>query len=129
MARLCRTVLFLVSCARLAMNPIQPIQFQNFQAGSHESVSPSPDSLISKTFEYPSMFKVQLHPPCTVKNTNLDRTASTRSHVTRRSLIGCPAPVPRFLNVPEESVSSDEELYTPFERCNMSAPPVLQEST
>jgi len=72
---LCRTVLFLVSCPRLAMNPTQPIQFQNFQ--------------------------VQLHPPCTVKNT--------------------------FLNVPEESVSSDEELYTPFERCNMSAPPVLQD--
>lgn len=46
-------------------------------------------------------FKVQLHPPCTVKNT--------------------------FLNVPEENVSSDEELYTPFERCNMSAPPVLQD--
>jgi hypothetical protein len=36
--------------------------------------------------------------------------------------------VPRFLNVPEENVSSDEELYTPFERCNMSAPPVLQDS-
>ena len=34
----------------------------------------------------------------------------------------------RFLNVPEENVSSDEELYTPFERCNMSAPPVLQDS-
>ena len=35
----------------------------------------------------------------------------------------------RFLNVPEENVSSDEELYTPFERCNMSAPPVLQDSS
>ncbi|CAK8986895.1 unnamed protein product, partial [Durusdinium trenchii] len=47
-------------------------------------------------------FQVQLHhPPCTVKNT--------------------------FLNVAEENVSSDEELYTPFERCNMSAPPVLQD--
>mmetsp|Transcript_16605 Transcript_16605/g.31388 ORF Transcript_16605/g.31388 Transcript_16605/m.31388 type:complete len:391 (-) Transcript_16605:343-1515(-) len=46
-------------------------------------------------------FKVQLHPPCTVKNT--------------------------FLNVPEENESSDDELYTPFERCNMSAPPVLQD--
>ncbi|CAJ1403833.1 unnamed protein product [Effrenium voratum] len=45
-------------------------------------------------------FKVQLHPQCTVKNT--------------------------FLNV-EDNVSSDEELYTPFERCNMSAPPVLQD--
>ena len=33
----------------------------------------------------------------------------------------------RFLNVPEDNVSSDEELYTPFERCNMSAPPVLQD--
>jgi len=46
-------------------------------------------------------FKVQFPPSCTVKNT--------------------------FLNVPEENVSSDEELYTPFERCNMSAPPVLQD--
>ena len=34
----------------------------------------------------------------------------------------------QVLNVPEENVSSDEELYTPFERCNMSAPPVLQDS-
>eukprot|EP00435_Cladocopium_sp_Y103_P062434 s694_g24.t1 len=40
-------------------------------------------------------FKVQLHPPCTVKNT--------------------------FLNVPEENVSSDEELYTPFERMGVQA--------
>lgn len=46
-------------------------------------------------------FQVQQFPPCTVKNT--------------------------FLNVPEENESSDEELYTPFERCNMSAPPVLQD--
>ena len=36
--------------------------------------------------------------------------------------------VPRFLNVPEENMSSDEEFYAPFERYSTSAPAVLQDS-